>query len=139
MINGSFNIQPTELLLTQKGLNKMGEVQKVVDSECMRYMEPYIPKRTGVLINSMLLSTVIGSGEINIKTKYAYYVHEGIVYVSPTTGSPFAKRNEVKVPTTRKLTYIGAPMRGRKFFDRMKADHRNDILKAAQKVLNGVI
>ena len=61
MINGSFNIQPTELLLTQKGLNKMGEVQKVVDSECMRYMEPYIPKRTGVLINSMLLSTVIGS------------------------------------------------------------------------------
>ena len=139
MINGSFNIQPTELLLTQKGLNKIGEVQKVVDSECMRYMEPYIPKRTGVLINSMLLSTVIGSGEINIKTKYAHYMHEGIVYVSPTTGSPFAKRNEVKVPTTRKLTYIGAPMRGRKFFDRMKADHRNDILKAAQKVLNGVI
>lgn len=139
MINGSFNIQPTELLLTQKGLNKMGEVQKVVDSECMRYMEPYIPKKTGVLINSMLLSTVIGLGEINIKTKYAHYVHEGIVYVSPTTGSPFAKRNEVKVPTTRKLTYIGAPMRGRKFFDRMKADHRNDILKAAQKALNGVI
>ena len=66
-------------------------------------------------------------------------MHEGIVYVSPTTGSPFAKRNEVKVPTTRKLTYIGAPMRGRKFFDRMKADHRNDILKAAQKALNGAI
>ena len=137
MFDGKLDIQPMELLITKKGLGINGQVQKIIDSECMRYMEPYIPKRTGVLINSMLFSTVIGSGEINIKTKYAHYIHEGILYVSPTTGSSWAKKNEVKVPTTIGLIYIGASMRGKKFFDRMKADHRNDVLKAAQKALNG--
>lgn len=80
----------------------------------------------------MVMSTVIGSGEINTPGPYAHYLHEGILYVSPTTGSAWAKKNEIKVPTDRVLKYTGAPMRGKKWFERMKADHKGDILEAAQ-------
>ncbi|MFQ7583267.1 MAG: minor capsid protein, partial [[Clostridium] symbiosum] len=105
----------------------------VIDSETMRYMGGYMPRRqAGALEHMMVLSTGIGSGQIDIPGPYAHYLHEGILYVSPTTGSSWAKKNEIKVPTERELTYAGAPMRGKKWFDRMKADHRGDIIQAAQ-------
>ena len=52
--------------------------------------------------------------------------------MSPSTGSAWAKKNEIKEPTGKELTYAGAPMRGKKWFERMKADHKDDILRAAQ-------
>ena len=122
-------IQPIEVLLEKHGLQPGGPVQKVIDSEAMRYMSPYMPRRqAGELEHMMVMSTVIGSGEINTPGP----LHEGILYVSPTTGSAWAKKNEIKVPTDRVLKYTGAPMRGKKWFERMKADHKGDILEAAQ-------
>lgn len=53
--------------------------QEFVDSECIRRMNPETPRRTGVLIKSATLGTVIGSGEINQITPYArrqYYEHK---------------------------------------------------------------
>lgn len=127
------NVLSHEALLKKYGLQEGGPVQKLVDSEVMRYMSDYMPRRqAGELEHMMILSTVIGSGQIDIPGPYAHYLHEGILYVSPTTGSAWAKKDEIKVPTDRLLTYAGAPMRGKKFFDRMKADHKDDILKAAQ-------
>lgn len=124
---------PTAALLARHGLQPGGPVQKVIDSEAMRYMSDYMPRRqAGELEHLMVMATVMGSGQINIPGPFAHYLHEGILYVSPTTGSAWAKKNEVKVPTGKELTYAGAPMRGKKFFDRMKADHKEDILKAAQ-------
>lgn len=126
-------IQPIEVLLEKHGLQPGGPVQKVIDSEAMRYMSPYMPRRqAGELEHMMVMSTVIGSGEINTPGPYAHYLHEGILYVSPTTGSAWAKKNEIKVPTDLELKYTGAPIRGKKWFDRMKADHKGDILEAAQ-------
>lgn len=120
-------------LMTDRGLQPHGSMQKLVDSEVMRYMGDYMPRRqAGKLEHMMVMATVIGSGKIDIPGPYAHYLHEGILYVSPTTGSAWAKENEIKVPTSKELTYAGAPMRGKKFFDRMKADHRDDILRAAQ-------
>lgn len=128
---------PFEVVLVKHGLQEGGPVQKLVDSETMRYMSDYMPRRqAGELEHMMILSTVVGSGEINIPGPYAHYLHEGILYVSPTTGSAWAKKNEIKVPTGKELTYAGAPMRGKKFFDRMKADHKDDILQAAQALAN---
>ena len=127
------NVLSHDALLKKYGLQEGGPVQKLVDSEAMRYMSDYMPRRqAGELEHMMILSTVIGSGQIDIPGPYAHYLHEGILYVSPTTGSAWAKKDEIKVPTDRLLTYAGAPMRGKKFFDRMKADHKDDILKAAQ-------
>lgn len=133
MFDGRLEIKATDLLLHSHGLQEGGPVQKVVDAECMRFMGPYMPRRqAGELEHKMVSATVVGSGKVEIDGPYAHYLHEGILYISPTTGSAWAKLNEVKVPTGKELHYSGAPMRGKKFFDRMKADHKKDILKAAQ-------
>ena len=137
MFNGSLELKSTNFILKNHGIQTGGPVQKVIDSETMRYMGPYMPRRqAGELEHMMVLSTVIGSGQIDIPGPYAHYLHEGILYVSPTTGSSWAKKNEIKVPTERELTYAGAPMRGKKWFDRMKADHKGDIIQAAQALID---
>lgn len=128
-------MRPLEALLKDHGLQEDGAVQKLVDSECMRYMAPYMPRRqAGELEHMMVMATVIGSGQIDIPGPYAHYLYEGVLYVSPATGSAWAKKNEIKVPTGKELTYAGAPMRGKKWFERMKADHKDDILRAAQSL-----
>lgn len=138
MFNGSLEIKSSDLMLKEKGLMNGGTVQKLIDSEAMRYMGAYMPRRqAGELEHMMIMATVIGSGRIEIPGPYAHYLHEGILFVSPTTGSSWAKKNEIKVPTDRELTYAGAPMRGKKWFDRMKADHKGDILQAAQGMIDG--
>lgn len=137
MFHVKMELKATSDILKSKGLQPGGTVQKVIDSECMRYMSDYIPRRqAGQLEHLMVTSTVVGSGEIDIPGPFAHYLHEGILYVSPTTGSAWAKKDETKVPTSRELQYTGAPMRGKKFFDRMKADHREDILQAAQDTID---
>ena len=136
-MNVKLNVLSHKALLAKYGLQDGGPVQKLVDSEVMRYMSDYMPRRqAGELEHMMILSTVIGSGQIDIPGPYAHYLHEGILYVSPTTGSAWAKKDEIKVPTDRLLTNAGAPMRGKKFFDRMKADHKDDILKDAQALVD---
>ena len=55
------------------------KAQEFVDSECLRYMNPLTPRRTGMMIKSATLGTVIGSGEINQIAPYArrqYYEHK---------------------------------------------------------------
>ena len=55
------------------------DAQEFVDSECIRRMAPETPRRTGMLIKSATLGTVIGSGEINQIAPYArrqYYEHK---------------------------------------------------------------
>lgn len=59
--------------------SRFANAQEFVDSECIRRMNPETPKRSGVLIKSATLGTVIGSGEINQIAPYArrqYYEHK---------------------------------------------------------------
>lgn len=90
-----------------KGFNA---AQKYVDSEVMRRMAPYMPLRTGAMIKSVQLGTYIGSGEVNVIAPYARVQND----TAPTR--PYDAQ------------------RGGKFFDRMKADHKDDILRGAQKI-----
>ena len=129
----TFDIKPTAELLRSRGLQPCGPVQKVIDSETMRYMGDYMPRRqAGELEHKMVTATIVGSGEVKIDGPFAHYLHEGILYVDSVTGSAWSRKDDTKVPTDKELTYAGAPMRGKKFFDRMKTDHKVDILKAAQ-------
>ena len=55
------------------------QAQAFVDSECLRYMNPLTPRRTGMLIKSGTLGTVVGSGSIEYLAPYArrqYYEHK---------------------------------------------------------------
>lgn len=82
--------------------------QDFVDSECLRYMNPLIPRRTGVLIKSGTLGTVIGSGQIEYLAPYARRQY----YENKAEGQ-----------------------RGAMWFERMKASHKETILEGAKKIV----
>ena len=84
------------------------KAQKFVDSECLRRCDPLTPRRTGYLIKSGQLGTVIGSGVLEYLAPYArrqYYENAG-----KSGGN-----------------------RGKLWFERMKAKDKEDILKGAKK------
>ena len=89
---------------------ELSKAQEFVDSECLRYMEPLTPRLTGVMIKSGTLGTVIGSGEIE--------------YVAP-----YARRQYYE--------HTGSGQRGPKWFERMKASHKETIRKGAAKISGG--
>ena len=107
-----FRIKDTEELLRARGLQKGGKVQKFIDSECIRHMDPYTPKRSGDLIKSAILGTVIGSGIIRQNIPYArsnYYGNKGRGLQGTANGG----------------------LRGKKWFERMKAVWLENILAGA--------
>lgn len=86
-----------------------GPAQKFVDSECIRLMDPYTPFKIGSLKSSPNIQS--GGGLIIQQKPYAkrwYYEH--------------ANFNE-------------APRRGNKWFERMKLNHKDSILKGAAKII----
>ncbi len=97
-------------LLRDRGLNAHGRVQKFIDSDTMRLMEPYMQLDTSQMIKSMYSSTDVGSGEVKVDTPYAHMrLHHG-----PTKG-----------------------LRGPNYFERMKADRLDEILDGAAKIAGG--
>lgn len=113
--------------------------QEFVDSECIRLMKPYTPNRSGVLYKSATLGTEIGSGEIHQVAPYARYQYYGMLMVSSITGSSFAKAGESKVLTSIPLQYSKGKhlQAGKLWFERMKADKKQQILRGAQKYAGG--
>ena len=85
--------------------------QAFIDSEVLRYCSAMVPFRTGALEKSGILGTVIGSGVIQ--------------YLSP-----YARRQYYDTADSR--PYDG--QRGAHWFERMKAAHKDQILKGAQKI-----
>lgn len=92
--------------------------QKFVDSEVLRLNESYMPFRTGMMIKSGTLGTVIGSGVVEYIAPYArdqYYNNKG----KGTDG--LNASNGAK------------GLRGAFSFERMKADHLDEIEKGAKE------
>ena len=143
--NGSFELQwnPAFGRLTSK---KLQTVQKVIDNECIRLMKPYTPFRTGVLEQSATLGTVIGSGEIRQIAPYARYLYYGEVYgpnipifENGAVIGFFSPKGKGKTPTGKEINYDTTKhqLAGKKWFERMIADHKTDILNAAIKAIGG--
>ena len=110
-VRASVNIKSCGEILKKRGLEDGGKVQQIIDSEVLRRSDPLVPKDTGMLIDSGILSTDIGSGEVNYETPYAakqYY----------TTG------------------YRHAPGRICKWFEAVKVQ-KHDILETAAKAAGG--
>ena len=128
--------------LEKRGLGPGGKVQRVVDSEVLRYCDPKVPFATGTLKHSGITASTVGDGLLVYATPYARYLYYGEVYgpnipifkdgvlagfVSPPT----------KQPTGRALTYNGAPERGAFWFERAMAEHREDVVRAAAAAAGG--
>ena len=99
-MNFEFKINTTGEILQKRGLESGGRVQQYVDNAVLRFCDPYVPKDTGMLIDSGITHTNIGSGNGVSKNGHA-------------------------------LKYRGGGMRGKRWFERMKADHLRDILSGA--------
>jgi hypothetical protein len=94
------------------------QAQKYVDSETIRYSDPYVPFRTGIMKKSGISGTVVGSGVVEYTAPYArgqYYTNagrgkEGLNAAKGTKG-----------------------LRGPFFLERMKADHLPDIRRGLKE------
>lgn len=104
-------------ILEKRGLLENGRVQKIIDSDCIQYSEPYTPMDNGQLIGSVNTHSRIGDGLLIWGVPYAHYQDVGV----SKNGKHF--------------NYQGSPTRGANWFERMKADHFQDILNNAQKEL----
>lgn len=112
------------------------KAQKYVDSECVRLMVPYTPMKNGPLYKSAKAST---PGKIIQTAPYARYQYYGLLMVSSKTGSSYATEGESKVMTSTPLNYSMArhPQSGKMWFDRMKADKKQVILRGAARMAGG--
>jgi hypothetical protein len=101
-------------------------------------MDPYTPNLTGTLIKTSTLGTKIGSGEVNQIAPYARYQYYGKLMVSSITGSAYS-HGEKKVLTDIDLVHNKSKnaLAGPFWFERMKADKKEQILRGAQKVAGG--
>lgn len=144
-ITARINLDPTAQLLSRRGLQPGGKVQKYIDSECIRQMKPYTPFLNGILVKSATIDTVIGSGIIRQNVPYAHYQYTGIVY-----GPNFPKYDDAgeivgwasppkKYKTNRHLEYNSSrhPKAGKEWFRRMAADKKTVILRGAAELAGG--
>ena len=100
---------------SQRWNQRYTRAQKFVDSEVLRYSEPFIPLLTGTLIKSGILGTDIGSGEVKWIAPYAraqYY-------------------------SARKPGSQTGDQRGSHWFERMKALYGRAIVAGARKLAGG--
>lgn len=134
--NGHLEMKSTDIMMKERGLLPMGNVQKFIDQETIRLMAPYTPFRAGMLEKGATLGTKIGSGEINQISPYARFQYYGKLMVSPITGSSWARKGEKKVLTDVDLVHDKSvhPQAGPFWFARMKEDHKEEILNGARKV-----
>ena len=109
-MNVKFRFGSIGEILKKRGLDGNGKAQQIVDSEVVRYIDMYIPFDTGTMRNSMITATQIGSGEVCVNTPYAHRRLE------------HARKNG---------------LRGPDYFNRMKADRKDDILRAAAAASGG--
>ncbi|MNV62286.1 hypothetical protein D3C71_1548270 [compost metagenome] len=93
----------------------------------LRLSDKYTPFSSGFLKKSGILGTVKGSGNIEYLAPYARYLYYGKVMVGPAP----------KQVTDRDLVYTGGPMRGSFWFERMKVDHKQEILNGARRIAGG--
>ena len=89
-----------------------GRVQRFIDSEVLRCTEPYVPFRTGMLARTGYTNTEIGSGQVEYGGPYAGRLYRHPEYDFDTSSHADA---------------------GAYWFERMKVDHRDDILRGARK------
>ncbi len=124
------------------GLEEKGKVQQFLDKTVSQNLQKYVSFSSGTMEKSIKLATVPGSGKIIINVPYARFQSEGKVMIGTNSHSPWARRGEKKIVTSRNLKYHSSDLkRGAKPWERMKADKRDSILRQtiayAKKVDNG--
>jgi len=142
--NGSiFMTVEISKLLARFNLESGGKVQQAIDKAVIDWDLQYVPWETGLLGKSAYAATAIGSGTVVYPGPYAHYQYFGEVYgpnipiFDDDTDEPsgwFSPPGQTKHPTGRDLQYKTDtnPLAGSYWFERMKADHADDIIMEAK-------
>ena len=143
VIKATFEFPGGDALLKARNLEKGGLVQAAIDKSVIDWCLQYCPWQTGTLARSPYTASEIGSGEVCYIGPYARYLYYGEVYGPNFPKEIDAQGNVVqwasppkKYPTGRELQYNTDtnPLAGSFWFERMKADHTDDILREAKSV-----
>ena len=110
------------------GIEDKGKVQVFLDKTVVDNLRKYVSRKSGVQEKSIPIASKYGSGKVIINVPYARFQAEGKVMVGVKSHSPWARKGERKVVTSKNLTYHSEKLRGKHPFERMKADKRDKIL-----------
>lgn len=110
-------------ILRRLGMGGSDKVRRYLASEVVRLSDPYVPFQQGMLKNQR---TIASDGSQIVYTQpYAHYQWEGLAM----SGTAPKKYNG------NALKYHGAPMRGKKWTERMWADKRKEIENNVEKYI----
>lgn len=110
-------------ILTERGMARSKKAQKFLASEIVRLSDPYVPFQQGMLKNQ---KTIASDGSQIVYTQpYAHYQWEGL------TMSGRAPKHY----NGNDLKYHGAPMRGKRWTERMWSDKSKEVIKSVEKFI----
>ena len=121
------------------GINPGGRVQAMLDASLISHMRKKMPKDSGIMIANTVREK---PGLILVKTPYAHYMNEGIMYVMPHNGksayySPtygfWSDKGKKKISSGKPLNYHGGANRGAHFVERTLNEDFDEILRDAKK------
>lgn len=95
---------------------KYSAAQKFLDNEVLKDSAPFVPMRTGNLMNSGQTGTVIGSGQIEYNAPYAKTMYYGV-------GFNFSKDKH--------------PQACAQWFEKAKALKKKDWMNGVDKIVKG--
>lgn len=115
------------------------KAQLFMANECKRQMDPYVPAQNMVLAQNVRTYVEKGIGIVEYTSPYAHFQWEGELYVSPTTGSPWARKNEHKVPAGKKIEHskFRHPLATSHWEEAMWTAKKDVVERAVQKYIDG--
>lgn len=111
-------------VIQEHGFNDYGYMQRFVDSEILRLVEPYVPFQVGILRTSGITNTIIGSGELVWSTLYAQMLWYGKKMIGPAP----------RTVTETDLIFHGGALTGAFWVLRMWEDRGQEIIKSAEEI-----
>lgn len=121
-MNVKVNIDVNKILAS-RGLGPSKKAQIYLASEVKRLSDPYAPFQQGTLKNTAKIAS--DGSSIVYPGPYAHYQYYGEVMAGRAP----------KHYTGKELTYNGAPMRGKRWTERMLADKRNEIINNVEEFI----
>lgn len=106
-----------------------GPFQKTIDQTFMDNMMPYMPYDTGVLRETTVAATVIGSGMITSVAPYAQFLYYGLLMLDDR-GSAWALHGGHKTEVNIPLRYHGGGPKASPMWDRNMWAEQGDTLLA---------
>ncbi len=118
-------VDSLDVVLKKRNLEEGGKAQEYIDSEAIRLMAPYTPKMDGTLIDSATVLTKMKEGKIGTGR-----IWQGGDDPNNEDLAPYGRKHYYK-----QANFTGAPIRGTRWFERMKNNGgKESILKGVKRI-----